>query len=109
MVPTRRQIANFVSRTLKPVVNGGKSDFSYADLFKWVKSNQATPDDVHAPFVLADFIEYNDKIPTASVIRISLSTKQLIKNVMHNDHICADATYKLIWQGKCQLFYPSVN
>jgi hypothetical protein len=45
-------------------------------------------------------LQVNDDIPELSIIRIAISTKNMIGLAKKRKHICADATYKLIWQGK---------
>jgi hypothetical protein len=57
------------------------------------------PQDNNEPFVISDLINVNDDIPESSIIRIAISTKNMIGLAKKRKHICADATYKLIWQG----------
>jgi hypothetical protein len=72
---------------------------SYMDLVNWVNNNSAIPDNDHTLFVIKSHILVNDLVPEASTIRISISTKTLLKNAMKTRHLCADATYKLIWHS----------
>ena len=104
--PLRWQINNFINNSVK--VKSIKPNFSFADLVEWVKCHKAIPDDEHEPFIIDDFIQVNDKVPKASIIRISISTKYLIGLCRKRKHICADATYKLIWQGKNILYFFSL-
>ena len=57
------------------------------------------PDDEDEPFVIDDVIQVNDIVPKSSILRISISTKRLISLTQRRKHLCADATYKLIWHG----------
>ena len=38
-------------------------------------------------------------VPSASIFRIAITTKYLLSLALKTGHICADTTYKLIWQG----------
>lgn len=95
--PTRRQINNFINNNIKCKII--KPNFSYGDLAKYVSEHRDVPEDEHEPFVIDAFIDVNDKMPKASLIRIAISTKYLLKLAMKRNHVCTDATYKLIWQG----------
>lgn len=68
-------------------------------LVNWVNNNSFIPDDEETPFVIKSRIAVNDFVPEASTIRISISTKTLLKNAMKTRQLCADATYKLIWHS----------
>lgn len=96
--PSRNQIKNFIQNSIKP--RQGIKEFSYADLAVWANEHRKVPDDNNEPFVISDFIQVNDDIPELSIIRIAISTKNMIGLAKKRKHICADATYKLIWQGK---------
>jgi hypothetical protein len=98
IVPSILQINNYLSNNLK-VRENGKSNFSYGDLVEWIAKNDKIPDSIHEPFVIAHQIEINDKIPKASTIKLSISTKYLLSLAKKTNHICTDATYKLIWHG----------
>ena len=73
---------------------------SYGELARWVNENISTPDNEHEPYVIDYVIEVNDKLPKSSIVRIAISTQYLLKIALKRKHICADATYKLIWQGE---------
>lgn len=100
-IPTNLQINNYLNNTLRPKLQNrnGKNKFSYGDLVSWVEVNSIVPDNEHEPFVIDSFIHYNEKYPSASIIRISFSTRILLKIAMKTKHVCADATYKLIWHN----------
>lgn len=100
IVPTRMQITNYLTHTLKPRIKIGTSKFSYGDLAKWIDKNSSVPDNEDMTFVIGSFVDVNLLVPKASTIRLSLSTKRLIANCMKNDHLCAGATYKLTWHSK---------
>jgi hypothetical protein len=87
-----------VQNTLKPKLIKTRG-FNYADLAKWTMEHREIPDDWNEPFVIDSFIQVNDVVPTSSTIRITISTKNLIGLARNRKHICADGTYKLIWEG----------
>ena len=118
VLPSTRQIVNYVNNTLKPKVIIAK--FNYAELAKWIDNHREVPESDDDVFVLDAVININDVIPkgifiifyflslfifyssyiyTASTFRLSISTKKLIGQCLKTNHMCADATYKLIWQG----------
>ena len=103
-VPEKLQIKNYIQNTLKPKIIK-TVNFNYADLSKWVADHRSVPDDNNEPFVIDDFIQFNAIIPASSIIRLALSTKNLISLAKKRKHVCADATYKLIWQGMRYAFY----
>ena len=96
-VPSRIQIKNFIQNNIK--VKNNVNRFNYADLAKWAINNRNIPIDDNEPFVIDDFIQIDDHHPELSNLRISISSKNLIGLAKKRKHICADATYKLIWQG----------
>jgi hypothetical protein len=100
MVPTPVQINNFLNNTLKPKLYGG-TNFNYADLAKWALKEDDIPDDEFedVPFVIGHSIYVDDHVPVNSQIRISMSTRRLLKTAMKRNHLCADATYKLLYKG----------
>ena len=73
----------------------GIKEFSYADLAIWASEHREVPQDNNEPFVISDLINVNDDIPESSIIRIAISTKNMIGLAKKRKHICADATYKL--------------
>ena len=101
VIPTNLQINNYLNNTLRPKIQGrtGKNKFSYGDLSSWIEANSIVPDNDHEPFVIDSLIHYNEKYPSLSTIRVSFSTKILLKICMKTKHICTDATYKLIWHN----------
>ena len=106
--PTPTQVNNYINNVLKK--NVVKPNFSYADLQKWVNDHSAVPDEresghEHEPYVISSYIDVNDKVPKASVIRIAISTKFLISLARKRNHICADTTWKTNWNGKFSLMY----
>lgn len=97
-IPEVTQINNYLQGTLKRKLHG-KSNFTYADLYKWVLGHCTVPDNENEPFVIKYEIRIDDKVPEASILRVCLSSKALLKIAMKTKHICADATYQLMWQG----------
>jgi hypothetical protein len=75
------------------------SNFNYAELAKIVIGDRNVPSDPNEPFVIDDMILVNDLVPSESIIRVSYSTLNLIGLTKRRDHICADTTWKLIWEG----------
>lgn len=74
----------------------------------WIDKNTTVPDHQHEPYILDHLIQFNPTIPSASKIRIAISTKTLLKIAMKSGHICADATYKLTWHN-FPVFLTGIN
>ena len=55
------------------------------------------PNDPDECFVANYYIEDDDDADP--LFRLFVTTKNLMKNCLNSNHICANATYKLIWQG----------
>ncbi len=96
--PTPRQINNYLLNTLKPKVQE-KCHFNYGELCEWVQSRTFVPEDEHEPFILAQYFNINDHIPSASSFKISMSTKFLVQLGRYSDHTCTDTTHKVMWEG----------
>ena len=98
IVPSKLQIKNYIQNTLKPKTI--PTSFNYSDLVKWVKEHSEVPDDGNEPYVIAYDQNVNDFLSSASTLRVSLTTKNLISLAQRCSYICSDATYKVIWQGE---------
>ena len=61
ILPTTRQINNYVNNTLKPKV--APVEFNYSDLVKWIENRRAVPEDEDEAFVIDDEININDVVP----------------------------------------------
>lgn len=68
---------------------------SYGQLYEWCKSNMNVPQDIDEPFVLDHF---HTTEPEESFAFVT-STLRLLQNAVGRKNVCADATYKIIWQG----------
>ncbi len=79
----------------------GTAKFDYSDFVALIEANSVVPDNENEPFVFNSFMDINGRVPQASVFRVSFSTRRLLAISLKAKHICADATYKLTWQGKC--------
>ena len=101
-MPTTAQVNNFLNNTFKKKKFGG-SQFNYGDLATWAEKNDTIPQDdpryEHVPFVIKSYINVDAKVPVNSKLRISMSTRYLIKNAMRRKHVMTDATYKLVYKG----------
>lgn len=73
----------------------GGVQMSIGDLEEWCINHQVAPDDEDSPFCDYDIKFDDDK----SEFRVFITTKRLISLCQQADHICADATYKLVHQG----------
>ena len=98
-VPQKLQIKNYLQNTLKPKVSNTSKDFDYAALAQWAIDHRQVPDDPNQAFVIDDFIQVNNIVPVASILRLSLSTINLIGLARKRKHICGDTTWELIWEG----------
>ncbi|RMZ99193.1 hypothetical protein BpHYR1_051645, partial [Brachionus plicatilis] len=100
-IPNIRQINNYLQQTLRSHLfglNHGRG-FTHADLENWASSKLTVPDNDHTPFVIDYSIQVNDRIPSLSKLKIVITTKKLLEIAMKTKHICADATYKLMWHN----------
>ena len=96
--PTVEQLNNYLQNTLKPRLLN-KYEFNYGELVEWIKNHSEIPDDEHETFVIDFFFEINDKFPSASIFRFSLSTKFLLQLSQSTKHVCTDTTHKILWEG----------
>ena len=58
-----------------------------------------TPEDKHEPFVIGYDINVDEDKPELSTFHLSISTLFLLEHGLKSKHLCADATYKLLWHG----------
>lgn len=66
---------------------------SYGQLIEWCKALSKTPADKDQGFVLDHFYDGVD-----NSFAFVLSTLRLLKNAANQSNICADGTYKVVWQ-----------
>lgn len=67
---------------------------TYSQLYDWCEGEKEIPDDIDKAFVLDHFHDSeNDSF--AFVV----STRRLLRNCVGRKNICADGTYKLLWQN----------
>ena len=78
--------------------NFGASSILLSDILNWCTNNQDIPEDDDDVFASNFDVSSNENgEPT---MRLFFTTKRLIRITASNKvHICADATYKLNWQG----------
>ena len=71
--PSKLQIKNYIQNTLKPKI--APTTFKYSDLVNWINEHCEIPTDGNEPYVIDKSIEVNDYLPSASIIRVAISTK----------------------------------
>ena len=67
------------------------------------------PNSEHEPFITSFEIHYNSLVPSSSTFMIAITTKYLLSLALKTGHICADTTFKLIWQGFPVLAYGTTD
>ena len=84
----------------------GKSSLNYGELRDWFTStNEACcpkgtfPIDKHQTFILDFEIYVNELLPIYSYFRVSFSTQYLLSLPFKSEHLMADATYQIVWEG----------
>ncbi len=91
----------------------GSHKISLGELEQWCENNQSIPTDENESFVISYKILYDDEEyddeeyeddedvedDGGNKFRIFISSVRLLKIASMSQHIHADATYKLIWQG----------
>lgn len=92
-IPNKQQIYYLVRKhkndKAPPIVSIG-------ELFEWCQANSVVPEDEDEAFV----VDYDMSDEEESMyFRFVVSTKRLLSHCQNLQNICADATYKLVWQG----------
>jgi hypothetical protein len=120
-LPTRIQLYYQVQKI--KLEKYGSVNLSLGDLNNWLKKFSSVPDDDDTPFVVKhesgsktkfapmsdlfdedddyddDEFEEEDEAKPSLYFRLFVTSKKLLKSALLADHVCADATYKLIWLG----------
>jgi hypothetical protein len=98
-VPKKLQVTNYLAHYKRKKY--GVSSISLGKMEEYCVSKSTIPDKDDEVFVGNFQISLNDDVLEDNIVmRIFFTTKRLIRLTMFNrKHICADATYKLIWQG----------
>ena len=92
----KSKLNSFLNRLKKKKF--GDCTIQLSSVLEWCNNNDLIPEDDNHVFVANyEISSTDDDKPT---MRMFFTTKRLIGLAHHNSvHICADATYKLIWQG----------
>ena len=103
-VPAYAQLNNFLVHYRKRKY--GSHTISLGELEQWCEENSNVPNDEYQAFVVSYKIMYDDEDyeddeeeTSERIFRFFLSSVHLLNIVSVATHICADATYKLVWQG----------
>lgn len=91
-VPSGNQIKNYVKILNKEKY--GDTNISLGEMEAWMKLKNVVPEDEDESFIVEYFIDYE-----TGHFKFLLSTKRLLLGALNTQFICADATYKLNWQG----------
>ncbi|CAF0979499.1 unnamed protein product [Brachionus calyciflorus] len=98
--PSIRQLNNFLSNYRRSQ-NGSKC-ITMSELVEFVSPKLSVPNDVDEAFVAA--YEYDAPSIEKRWFRLFITTKRLISLATKANHVLADATYKLVYEG-----YPSLT
>ncbi|CAF1449502.1 unnamed protein product [Adineta ricciae] len=105
-VPTSIQLNNYLVYYRKKKY--GSHKISLGELEEWCKNNETVPVDENQSFVVFYKILYNNdeyeddediEDDTCDKFRFFISSLRLLNIASTSQHIHADATYKLVWQG----------
>lgn len=66
---------------------------SYGQLIEWCNAMSETPTDEDQSFILDHFYDGID-----NSFSFVVTTLRLLRNAVHQDNVCADGTYKIVWQ-----------
>ncbi|CAF2802135.1 unnamed protein product [Rotaria sp. Silwood2] len=92
--PKASQISSFLVTLRRKFY--GPAQISLNHIKNWCIEKSIIPNDPDQCFVANYYIKDGDADP---LFRLFVTTKNLMKNCLNSNHVCADATYKLIWQG----------
>ncbi|CAF3896417.1 unnamed protein product [Rotaria sordida] len=105
-VPTSAQLNNYLVYYRKKKY--GSHKISLGELEEWCKNNETIPVDENQSFVVCYKILYNGdeyeddediEDDAGGKFRIFISSLRLLNIASKSQHIHADATYKIVWQG----------
>ena len=104
-VPTYAQLSNYLVYYKRK--KHGSHTISLGELHQWCQDHSNVPLDENQAFVVSYRIVYDDEYEDdedvddtdGRVFRLFLSSVRLLRIGSVASHICADATYKLVWQG----------
>lgn len=102
------QLSNFLAEERKR--RAGPQIISLSDFDGWCKSHTGIPENDNDSFVLNHEVIYkNEGLGTAPQFRVFITTKKLLNNARNTNFICADATYKIVWEGYPALVLGTTN
>lgn len=89
-LPSVHQIRGILSASQRERI---QPTFTFVELIEWCKSEAKTPTDPDAAFVIGHIYNQNDHS-----FAFGVSTLRLLEHAKQFDNICADGTYKIVWQ-----------
>lgn len=72
----------------------GPTSISLGELEKWCEDNSTPPSDPHQPYVFGHEVCYDE--PSFC---FAVTSPRLLEQSQNTDHLCVDATYKIVWEG----------
>lgn len=115
--PTSNQIKHQCQVLRKEFIGSG--EISLGALEDFLKTNSLIPDDEDEPFVIGFDVRYGAQSADSSCENESqlddsgfwfqVATKRTIRLAYKRPLICADGTYKLLWQGFAGLLFGTVD
>ncbi|CAF4623359.1 unnamed protein product [Rotaria socialis] len=90
--PKASHIASFLATLRKKLYGPAQISLNYIKI--WCIEKYIIPNDPDEYFVANYYIKDDDDDP---LFRLFVTVRNLMKNCLNSNHICADATYKLIW------------
>jgi hypothetical protein len=92
-LPSKTQLNNHLASLRKSKY--GANIISLGELNQWLEIHSDIPEDDNKAFIVSYEISFED----TEYFRYFISSKTMLKMALNADHIHADATYKLVWQG----------
>lgn len=89
--PTIKQIQQILPKQKEKKIPTTKT---YGELIEWCRSHEKRPESVDDGFILGHM--YNKDDDSFAFI---VSTLRLLKNASNRKNICADGTYKIVWEN----------
>lgn len=106
-MPTLKQIQNIVNYHNRTHEN--QPVISVGDVVTWIQKHDESSGDFNddEPFVIG--YKHSEPVDNERYFQYVISTKQLLKNASGYRNMCADATYKVVYQGYPLLLAGSVD
>lgn len=90
IAPTVKQIQNILPKEVRKNIPRTKT---YGELIEWCRANEKKPKGQDDAFILGHFYNKGD-----DSFAFVVSTLRLLENARNRKNVCADGTYKIVWE-----------